>query len=156
MPTVAESANWFGQRRVPALALVAIAILTTGGCHRSNGLSTAPNASSTPLDARDVHCVERPEGCVFCEGRGPTSPLVDPDALPESLCDPKDPGTCVDFCTSLTPDCAVPWRSGPSCLLPSELEFRRELFRRDTADRPEAIVQGRVTDDSGHRVEGAI
>jgi hypothetical protein len=153
VPTVAKSANWF--RRARVAALVAVAIATVAGCHRSSGRSTAPNASSTPLDARDVHCVERPEGCVFCEGRGPTSPLVDPDALPESLCDPKDPGTCVDFCTSLTPDCAVPWRSGASCLLPSELEFRRELFRRDTADRPETIVAGRITDDSGHRVEGA-
>ena len=43
----------------------------------------------------------------------------------------------------------------PSCLLPSEQEFRREIFRRDTADRPEALVQGRVTDEAGHRVEGA-
>ena len=113
-----------------------------------SGLSTAPNASrSAPLDARDVRCVERPEGCVYCEGRGPTSPLVDPDALPASLCDPKDPGTCVDFCTSLAPECAVPWRAGPSCLLPSELEFRRDLFRRETADRAEALVQGRVSDE---------
>jgi Carboxypeptidase regulatory-like domain len=138
-----------------ALASVALLALAAGACRRTNGFSTAPNASSAPLDARDVRCVERPEGCVFCEGRGPTSPLVDPDALPASLCDPKDPGTCVDFCTSLTPECAVPWRGGASCLLPSELEFRRELFRRDTADRPEALVQGRVSDEGGHRVEGA-
>ena len=43
----------------------------------------------------------------------------------------------------------------PSCLLPSEQEFRREIIRRDTADRPEAHVQGRVTDEGGRRVEGA-
>ena len=155
MPTVAKSANWSPRAR--AITLLLAALLGAGGvaCRRSRSLRAASNASSAPLDARDVRCVSRPEGCVFCEGRGPTSPLVDPDALPASLCDPKDPGTCVDFCSSLTPDCAVPWRAGPSCLLPSELEFRRELFRRDTADRPEAIVQGRVTDDSGHRVEGA-
>jgi carboxypeptidase family protein len=82
-------------------------------------------------------------------------PLVDPDALPPSLCDPKDPGDCVDFCSRLTPECAVPWRSVPSCLLPSEQEFRREIFRRDTADRPEASVQGRVTDEAGRRIEAA-
>ena len=136
-------------------AVVLAAALAGGGCRRASGLRATPNASSTPIDARDIRCVERPEGCVLCEGRGPSSPLVDPDALPASLCDPKDPGSCVDFCTSLTPECATPWRAGPSCLSPSEVEFRRELFRRDTADRPEALVQGRVSDEAGHRVEGA-
>ena len=82
-------------------------------------------------------------------------PLVDPDAVPASLCDPKDDGNCVDFCSRLAPECAVPWRTVPSCLLPSEQEFRREIFRRDTADRPEAHVQGRVTDEAGRRIEGA-
>ena len=81
--------------------------------------------------------------------------MVEPDAIPPSLCDPKDPGDCVDFCSRLTPECAVPWRTVPSCLLPTEQEFRREVFRRDTADRPEAFVQGRITDEAGHRVEGA-
>ena len=104
---------------------------------------------------RDVRCVERPEGCVWCEGRGPTPPLVEPDAVPASLCDPKDEGNCVDFCSRLAPECAVSWRTVPSCLLPSEQEFRRELIRRDTADRPEALVQGRVTDENGRRIEGA-
>jgi hypothetical protein len=154
-----ESANRLSRAKTTAralsLALAALAATGAGPCRRSRDSGAAPNASSTPLDARDVHCVERPEGCIFCEGRGPTSPLVDPDALPAALCDPKDPGSCVDFCTSLTPECAVPWRAGPSCLLPSELEFRRQLFRRDTADRPESLVQGRVSDEAGHRVEGA-
>lgn len=144
-------------RRAAVLVLALSFAASAAACRRSSGLRARPNASQTPLDGRDVRCVERPEGCVYCEGRGPTStsPPGDPDSLPASLCDPKDPGTCVDFCTSLAPDCAVPWRSGQNCLLPSELEFRRELFRRDTADRPEAIVQGRVLDEAGHRVEGA-
>jgi hypothetical protein len=138
------------------LALASLlALAPSAACRRSRDPSAARNASTTPQDEHDVRCVERPEGCVFCEGRGPTSPLVDPDALPASLCNPADPGTCVDFCTNLTPECAVSWRKGASCLLPSELEFRRELFRRDTADRPEAQVQGRVTDEAGKRVEGA-
>lgn len=150
---MAGRTNWIGAL---ALALTAsVALAPAAGCRRSRDRSAARNASSTPIDEHDVRCVERPEGCVFCEGRGPTSPLVDPDALPASLCDPADPGACVDFCTNLTPECAVPWRKGQSCLLPSELEFRRELFRRDTTDRPEAVVQGRVTDEAGKRVDGA-
>jgi hypothetical protein len=125
-------------------------------CRRSRGRSTPPNTSTSVIDARDVRCVERPEGCIWCEGRGgPTPPLVEPDAIPPSLCDPKDPGDCVDFCSRLTPECAVPWRTVPSCLLPTEQEFRREIFRRDTADRPEAFVQGRITDEAGRRVDGA-
>jgi hypothetical protein len=125
------------------------------GCRRSRGRSAAPNTSTAVADARDVRCVERPEGCIWCEGRGPTPALVEPDAIPPSLCDPKDPGDCVDFCSRLTPECAVPWRTVPSCLMPTEQEFRREVFRRDTADRPEAVIQGRITDDAGHRIDGA-
>jgi hypothetical protein len=44
---------------------------------------------------------------------------------------------------------------GAELPLQSEQEFRRELIRRDTADRPEALVQGRVTDEAGRRIEGA-
>src|SRR3954470_2076578 len=129
--------------------------MATAGCPRDRSRSSPPNASTANLDMRDVRCVERPEGCVWCEGRGPTPPLVDPDAVPASLCDPKDEGNCVDFCSRLAPECAVPWRTVPSCLLPSEQEFRRELIRRDAADRPEALVQGRITDEAGRRIEGA-
>jgi hypothetical protein len=141
--------------RIISLSLLLLAAGASAGCPRDRSRSAAPNASATSLDTRDVRCVERPEGCVWCEGRGPILPLVDPDAVPSSLCDPKDPGNCVDFCSRLAPECAVPWRTVPSCLLASEAEFRRELFRRDTADRPEAVVQGRITDEAGHRVEGA-
>jgi len=134
-------------------ALVAVA--SASGCPRDRNRSQPPNASTANVDMRDVRCVERPEGCVWCEGRGPTPPLVEPDAVPASLCDPKDQGDCVDFCSRLAPECAVSWRTVPSCLLPSEQEFRRELIRRDTADRPETMVQGRVTDEAGKRIEGA-
>ena len=131
------------------------AMAALGGCKRARESFIAPNAASTSNDSRDVRCMERPEGCVWCEGRGAIPPLVDPDAIPASLCDPKDPAECVEFCSRLTPECAVPWSTVPSCLLPSEQEFRREIFRRDTADRPEGIMQGRITDEAGHRVEGA-
>src|SRR4051794_25631592 len=123
--TVAERPYWL--RAAAALAVIAAVGAPATGCRRSRDPSAARNASSAPLDARDVRCVERPEGCVFCEGRGPASPLVDPDALSASLCDPKDAESCVDFCTTLAPECAVPWRTGESCLAPSELEFRRQL-----------------------------
>jgi hypothetical protein len=132
-----------------------VAAVAAAGCPRDRNRSSPPNASTANVDLRDVRCVERPEGCVWCEGRGPTPPLVEPDAVPASLCDPKDQGNCVDFCTRLAPECAVAWRTVPSCLLPSEQEFRRELIRRDTADRPEALVQGRITDEAGRRIEGA-
>ncbi len=139
--------------------MVAWALLALGaggvGCRRSRGRSAAPNTSASPGDTRDVRCVERPEGCIWCEGRGATPPLIEPDAIPPSLCDPKNPGDCVDFCSRLAPDCAVPWHGGPSCLLPNEQEFRREIFRRDTADRPEATVQGRIADEGGRRIDGA-
>jgi len=132
-----------------------VAAASAAACPRDRSHSSPPNASTANVDMRDVRCVERPEGCVWCEGRGPAPPLVEPDAVPASLCDPKDQGNCVDFCSRLAPECAVPWHSGPSCLLASEVDFRREIIRRDTADRPEALFQGRVTDDSGRRVDGA-
>jgi hypothetical protein len=143
------------QSSILAWLVAAVLAATATGCRRSHGPSAARNTAVASSDGRDVRCVERPEGCIWCEGRGPTPPLVDPDALPFSACDPKDADNCVDFCSRLMPDCATPWHSAPSCLLPSEQEFRRELFRRDTADRPDALIQGRVTDEAGRRVESA-
>jgi hypothetical protein len=145
--------------RISELVWVVLGVLSflswPSACKRTRERLAAPFATATNQDNRDVRCMERPEGCVWCEGRGPIPPLVDPDAVPASLCNPKDPGECVDFCSRLAPECAVPWRTVPNCLLPSEQEFRREIFHRDTSDRPEATVQGRVTDEAGHRVEGA-
>jgi len=40
-------------------------------------------------------------------------------------------------------------------VLPNEQAFRLEVFRRDSADRPEVLFQGRVVDDSGHRIDAA-
>jgi hypothetical protein len=142
-------------KRLIALVALVAAVGFQTGCRRTRERLAAPFTSAAPGDTHDVRCVERPEGCIWCEGRGPTPPLIEPDAIPPSLCDPKNPGDCVDFCSRLAPDCAVPWHAGPSCLLPNEQEFRRELFRRDTSDRPEAIVQGRITDDAGRRIDGA-
>ena len=138
-----------------ALASLVLAALVAGACHREAGSPIAPAAISASVDPRDVRCVERPEGCIFCDGRGTPLPLLEPDEPPSSLCDPKDPASCVEFCSRLAPDCATPWYHGTSCILTSEEELRREIFRRDTSDRPEVALQGRVTDDAGRRVEGA-
>jgi hypothetical protein len=140
----------------PTLALAAAGIaLGSTGCPRRQGTPASVDASVAGAELRDVRCVERPEGCVFCEGRGTPPPLLEPDEPASSLCDPKDDANCVDFCSRLAPECATPWRRGQSCLLPSEEEFRREIFRRDTADRPEVTLQGRVLDDTGRRIEAA-
>jgi hypothetical protein len=148
-----ETKGWL-QTVVAVLALLA-ALLPFSACRRTPGKSEAPNAPPSPSEASDVRCVERSEGCVWCEGRGVPPALVDPDGPPSVSCDPKDPGNCVDFCSQLTPECATPWHSGSGCLLPSEQEFRRELFRRDTADRPEVQMIGRALDEAGKPVEGA-
>jgi hypothetical protein len=137
-----------------AIATLA-AVAATAGCRRNTGAPATVDAGAASADLQDVRCVERPEGCVFCEGRGAPPPLLEPDEPPSSLCDPKDEANCVDFCSRLAPECATPWRRGPSCLLPSDEEFRREIFRRDTADRPEVALQGRVSDEAGRRIEGA-
>lgn len=137
------------------MGLAVVAALAPAACHRSPDQRAAQSAPPSPSEARDVRCVERPEGCIWCEGRGAVPALIDPDGPPALLCDPKDPGNCVDFCSQLMPECATPWHGGPSCLLPSEEEFRREVFRRDTSDRPEVVVSGRVLDEAGKPVEAA-
>ncbi|HEY4188701.1 MAG TPA: carboxypeptidase-like regulatory domain-containing protein [Polyangia bacterium] len=137
-----------------ALALLVIAT-TVGACHREAGNQIAPALATAGVDPRDVRCVERPEGCIFCDGRGTVLPLLEPDEAPSALCDPKDPAVCVEFCSRLAPDCATSWFRGATCILSSEEEFRREIFRRDTSDKPEVLLQGRVTDDAGRRIEGA-
>jgi len=141
-------------RLIPRLVLAVLAALAPA-CRRSPDTATTRSMPPSPSEARDVRCVERLEGCVWCEGRGIVPALIDPDGPPASLCDPKDPGNCTDFCSQLMPECATPWHSGPSCLLPSEEEFRREVFRRDTSDRPEVLVAGRILDEAGKPVDAA-
>ena len=140
----------------PFFALLLLSLLSgQGGCRRNQGVPATFDVPTTAVEARDIRCVERPEGCVLCDGRGSPPALLEPDEPPSSLCDPKDAANCVDFCSRLAPECATPWSRGPSCLLRSEEEFRSEIFRRDTADRPEVLLQGRVTDDAGRRLENA-
>lgn len=138
-----------------ALGLLVMAAAASAQCRREPGNQVAPATTAAGVDPRDVRCVERPEGCIFCDGRGSALPLLEPDEAPSALCDPKDPAVCVEFCSRLAPECATPWSRGATCILASEEEFRREIFRRDTSDRPEIVLQGRVADDAGRRVEGA-
>lgn len=151
-PTPARETPPARRAGLPALLAMAWAAVA---CRQTAGTQVAPAATVPATDPQSVRCVDRPEGCVFCEGRGPPPPLLDPDEVPSSLCDPKDPANCVEFCSRLAPECATPWFKGTGCMVASEEEFRRELFRRDTSDRPEVVLQGRVTDDAGRRIEGA-
>ena len=88
------------QSRISLLRLTVLVALLAAltGCRRARERFKAPNATATAQEARDVRCMERPEGCIWCEGRGATAQLVDPDAPNASLCNPKDPDDCVDFC----------------------------------------------------------
>src|SRR3954451_5654678 len=94
-------------------AAVAVMALSVAGCRQTPGTQVAPAATVSATDLQSVRCVERAEGCIFCDGRGPPPPLLDPDEAPSALCDPKDPANCVEFCSRLAPDCATPWFKGP-------------------------------------------
>src|SRR6185503_5842677 len=97
----------------PAVLLfcVAVAVQATA-CRRTRGKPAAPNVAAAAADSHNVRCVERPEGCVFCDGVGAPPPMLEPEEPPSSLCDPKDPGNCVDFCSLLAPECATSWFRG--------------------------------------------
>jgi hypothetical protein len=139
-------------RILPLLVLVAV----FGGCKRSTGAKNSQPAGSATPTAREVLCMEQPEGCTYCNGRdGVAVPFLDGDQSRPILCDPKDEENCVEFCTDLAPECALPWSSKPRCVFDNELAFQRATFNRDTADRPEVLVAGRVVDDNGRRIEGA-
>lgn len=108
---------------------------------------------ATPA-ARDVLCFQQSDGCVLCEPRAALSSVLPEPARP-LVCEPNSPSNCVEFCSALTPDCALPWSKTPGCVFDDELEFRRALFLRDTDDRPEGWIYGRVVDDTGKRIEKA-
>jgi hypothetical protein len=106
--------------------------------------------------SRDVLCWQQSYGCVLCVGREGESPFLEAEQSRPTVCHPREPDNCVEFCTALAPDCALPWRNDlPGCVFDKELDFRQALFNRDAADRPQVTFTGRVTDEAGHRVEGA-
>jgi hypothetical protein len=81
-------------------------------------------------------------------------PLLEAAQSRPTVCDPHEPESCVEFCTVLAPDCALPWLAG-KCVFDSEAAFIRAWYQRESADRPETIFAGRVLDQAGRRVEGA-
>jgi hypothetical protein len=128
--------------------------LALSACKRSTRVPRQRPADVTLAPLPGVLCVEQPDGCLYCVGREGGSAFLEASQSRPRGCDPKDPEECVEFCSSLTPPCALPWTPGEHCVLDSEMAFRRAVFNRDTADRPELILPGRVTDEAGHRLEG--
>jgi hypothetical protein len=114
-----------------------------------------PDASAAGNAGGPVVCVEVPDGCVFCAGRDEQAQFLEPEQSRPLLCDPQDKDECVEFCSLVTPACALPWSRTKGCLVESELEFRRALFNLRAADRPAGLVAGRVHDETGRRIEGA-
>ena len=132
-----------------AILLVALPV----GCKRSK--NRQPTGSATPA-AREVLCMAQPEGCTYCNSRdGVAVPFLDVDQSRPTICDPKNEDNCVEFCSALAPECALPWSPKPRCVFDNELAFQRATFNRDTADRPEVVVMGRLVDENGRRIEGA-
>jgi hypothetical protein len=136
-----------------SLCLLAAAVVTTG-CPRSPTQKPPPDRDRPANAGGPSVCVEQPDGCVFCAGRD-EGVFLEPDQSRPLLCDPADDENCVEFCSTTTPDCALPWRKTPTCVRASDLEFRRALFNLRTADRPESVLQGKVVDEAGKRIEGA-
>ena len=142
--------------KAPKIVLVLLSLAAAGACRRSQGAkSNQPSGSVAPA-VREVLCIEQQEGCVYCTGRDLLpAPFLDADQSRPTICDPKNDDNCVEFCTTLAPECALPWSPKPHCLFESELEFQRAAFNRDTSDRPEIQVVGRLVDEGGRRIEGA-
>jgi Carboxypeptidase regulatory-like domain len=143
-------------RKALTIALLLLPLAVASSCKRSPGAkSNQPSGNLVPMP-REVLCIEQQEGCVYCTGRDVSAaPFLDADQSRPTVCDPKNEDNCVEFCTTLAPDCALPWSAKSHCLFGSELEFQRAVFNRDTSDRPEIPVAGRVVDESGRRIEGA-
>jgi hypothetical protein len=123
-------------------------------CKRSVQASKARPADVTNASPRGVLCVEQPDACLYCVGHEGEGASLEAFQSRPRMCDPKDAEECVEFCSTLAPPCALPWTPAPHCVLDSELAFHRAVFNRDTADRPEVVLSGRVTDEAGHRLEG--
>ncbi len=149
----------FFQHRFVAgpLAFAALLALVSlhPGCRRSREVAAARDAGSPWSGRTDLLCRELEDSCLLCAGKDNEAPLLDPDEVRPMLCEPKDPENCVEFCSSVTPDCAVPWRGEPTCVVDSELAYRRAVWNRETADRPEVVLAGRLVDEAGKRVESA-
>jgi hypothetical protein len=141
--------------RSPILSLASLFVLAS--CRRSPSVRALPDAGPAAAANLKALCLQQSDGCVWCVTRERESAILEAEQSRPTLCDPRDPDNCVEFCTGdLTPDCALSWRTDvPGCVFDSEGAFYRAVFERDTSDRPEVVLNGRVVDEAGHRVEGA-
>jgi hypothetical protein len=135
-------------------ALVWLVGLSLFGLPPLAGAAGPPRGRPLPT-SKDVLCWQQSYGCVSCVGREGESPFLEAEQSRPTLCDPREPDNCVEFCTALAPDCALPWVKGPGCVFDSELAFRRALFNRDAADRARGGAVGPGHRRGGRRVEGA-
>jgi hypothetical protein len=140
--------------RAGLVALMAVAALVAG-CRRSPPPSSSKTTGAAAAAARDVICLERTEGCVECVATNREAPFLEPEESRPALCDPREPDNCVEFCSAVTAACALPWSQEPGCVFETDVAFRRALFVRVSAARPEVLFIGRVVDEQGRRIEGA-
>jgi hypothetical protein len=138
--------------------LLTSVIALTAGCRRSPDVVARLDAGAPTSSSRDGLCIQQSDGCVSCVPRGRLAPtILEAEQTHPTVCDPAAPDNCVEFCTQFAPDCALSWvTSRPPCVFDSEEKFSRALFQREAADRPEVTVSGRVVDETGRRVEGAL
>jgi hypothetical protein len=130
-------------------------LAAAAGCKRSRQLPATADAGASASARPDLVCREQPDGCFYCAGRDlEPLPLEDDQSRP-TVCNPKDEEDCIEFCSNVTADCALPWAAAPRCVAASDEEFQQALFLRQAADRPEVLFAGRVVDEAGHRIEGA-
>src|SRR6185436_15500890 len=129
--------------RPRVLAVAALAAAASGACHRSPAPSAQPDAGPVSRNYGPLVCVEQPDGCVFCAGRDEQAAFLEPDQSRPWVCNPKDEESCVEFCSTATPECALPWSQTKGCVVASDRDFWRALFNLRAADRPEAVVSGR-------------
>lgn len=142
------------RERLPWLALCAH--FAVASCKPAPHVTAEKGERKASVGARGpVMCLENEDGCVMCKGRQDQSPFLEPDQSRPVICDPKDAENCVEFCSAVTAECALPWIKGAGCLFGSQLEWRRALFQQEAADRPEVIFVGRVVDEGGRRIENA-
>jgi hypothetical protein len=138
------------------LALALLLALACSECKRSQGTKSSQPSGNPIQTVRDALCVEQQDGCIYCtSGDSAGLPFLEADQSRPMVCEPKNQDNCVEFCTLLAPKCALPWSAGQHCLLDSEIAFQRAVFNRDTADRPEVLVTGKLVDDNGRRIDGA-
>ena len=115
-----------------------------GDCRSSRDGSRRAQRRRPPTSTRATSAAwSAPRGASGARGGAPTPPLVEPDAVPAVAL--RSQGSRATASTS-----ARAWRPNARCrggpcraaCSPSEQEFRREIIRRDTADRPEALRAG--------------